>query len=159
MTPPSPMNAQESPAPVASLEEGQNGSPRMAQPIDPTNVQQEIEVEACIPMSTPLLLGRPPLRRSRTPRSTQSLRRSVRQALRPRAANATRQAQNVLLKKLGIHVHEDALDADVKNKFKAAFHGDLSDKKKQAMQMLLNDGIDFAAMDLDMGGLDQEVVL
>jgi hypothetical protein len=38
-------------------------------------------------------------------------------AVKPRAANATIQAQNILLQKLGIAVDTDAVDADVVQKF------------------------------------------
>jgi hypothetical protein len=68
----------------------------------PTSVQEELEAEVCLPLATPVLRGRPRLRRSRTPVSITSLWRSGRIAGKPRAANATRQAQLVLLKRLGI---------------------------------------------------------
>jgi hypothetical protein len=76
-------------------------------------VQASLEAEVCIPLTTPLLKTRPRLRRSRTPTSVRSLRRSGRIAARPRAANATKQAQNVLLKKLGMGLPESATGAEI----------------------------------------------
>lgn len=64
----------------------------------------------------------------------------------------------VLLKKLGIHVEENAGDVDIKTKFTAAFHGDLSEKKKYATQILLRGELDFSFMGLDLSGLDEEAV-
>jgi hypothetical protein len=72
-------------------------------------------------------------------------------------ANATRQAQNVLLKKLGIAVEEDAADLEIESKFKAAFHH-MSERKQQALQILFNGDFDPAAMDLELTGLDTDVV-
>jgi hypothetical protein len=91
-------------------------------------------------LQTPLI-ERPRLRRSRTPVSIHSLQHSGCIAARPRAANttrqATRQAQNLLLRKLGIAIEEEAVDSEVESKFKAAFHH-MSAKKQQALQILLN---------------------
>jgi hypothetical protein len=84
-------------------------------------VKEELEALVCLPLQTPLL-QKPRLRRSRTPVSIHSLRRSGRIAARPRAANTIRQAQNMLLRKLGIEVEEDAVDSEVESKFKAVFH-------------------------------------
>jgi hypothetical protein len=84
-------------------------------------VQEELEALVCLPLQTPLL-ERLRLRRSRTPVSIHSLRRSGHIAARPWATNATRQVQNVLLRKLGIDAEEDAVDSEVKSKFRAAFH-------------------------------------
>jgi hypothetical protein len=71
-------------------------------------------------------------------------------------ANATRQAQNVLLKKLGIAVEEDAADLEIENKFKAAFHH-MSTRKQQALQILFKGDFDPAAMDLNLTGLGIDV--
>lgn len=62
-------------------------------------VQEAIEAMVCAPMQTPILRGGPRTRRPRTPVTVASLRRSGRLANRPRVANSTRQAQNVLMKK------------------------------------------------------------
>lgn len=124
-------------------------------PVANRSVQEQLEAEVCIPMRTPLIKGGPRLRRSRTPVSIPSLRRSVRQVARPREPNAVRQAQNVLLKKLGIHVDEGAVEADIEDKLKALFRGDMSDRKKQCLEVLLNGNIDLSAMDLDTAGLEE----
>jgi hypothetical protein len=118
-------------------------------------VQDELEALVCLPLQTPLI-KRPRLRRSRTPVSVHSLRRSGRIAARPRVANATRQAQNVLLKKLGIAVEEDAADLEIENKVKAAFHH-MSTRKQQALQILFKGDFDPAAMDLNLTGLGIDV--
>jgi hypothetical protein len=97
------------------------------------------------------------LRRSRTLVSIHSLRRSGRIAARPRAANTIRQAQNVLLRKLGIEVEEDAVDSEVESKFKVIFHH-MSANKQQQLEILLNCKLDLAAMDLDLTGLDADEV-
>lgn len=117
-------------------------------------IQEQIEAKLCLPLRTPILRGGPRLRRSRTPISSTSLRRSGRLARKPRAANATRQAQLVLLKKLGISIEENAVDANIENKFKAAFRGNISENKKRAMQILLNGELDLSAMNLDLADLD-----
>lgn len=119
------------------------------------SVQDELEMEVCIHLSMPVLRAKPWLRHSRTPVTIESLRRGRRIVSTPRAANTTRQAQNVLLKKLGMHVQQDAVDAEVEAKFKAAFKGDLSDRKKEALQILLNGDVDTTAMDLDLAELEE----
>jgi hypothetical protein len=58
-------------------------------------VQAELEARIYVSLQTPVL------HRSRTPRSARSIRRSGRLVAKPRAANSTKQAQSVLLKKLG----------------------------------------------------------
>lgn len=99
---------------------------------DARHVREELEAEICLPLRIPVLRGGPCLHHSRTPVSIGSLRRSGRLVAKPRAANTTRQAQLVLSKKLGIAIKETAVDADIESKFKAAFRGDISEKK-QAM--------------------------
>jgi hypothetical protein len=98
------------------------------------SVQDELEADVCLLLHTPVIRGRPRLRRARTLVSIHSLRRSGRLAGKPCAANATRQAQNVLLRKLGIQVEEGAIDADIESKFKAAFRGGMTAKKQHALQ-------------------------
>jgi len=120
-------------------------------------VQASLEAEVCIPLATPVLKTRPRLRRSRTPTSVRSLRRSGRIAARPRAANATMQAQNVLLRKLGMGLPESATNAEINSQFKAAFGGNLSQRKKETMLILLNGNFNLPAMDLDLTGLEGEV--
>lgn len=118
------------------------------------SVQEEIEAEVCIPLRTLVLRTKPRLRHSRTPVAIDSLRRSGRIAAKPRASNTTRQAQNVLLKKLGIAVEENAADAEIEAKFRGAFRGDLSANKKHVLQLLLNGDTDVSAMDLDLAELE-----
>lgn len=62
----------------------------------------------------------------------------------------------MLLKKLGIHVQENCADAEIKEKFREAFRGDISSTKKQALQILLNGEIDFSALELNLAGLQEE---
>lgn len=129
-------------------------------PCDGTAYQTPLELleaEVCIPLSTPVICPRPQLRRARTPVSTTTLRRSGRIAALPRAENATKQAQNTLLKKLGMEVEENATDAQVAAKFRTAFGGDISERKKHTMQILLNGKFDLSSMDLELTGLDGDV--
>lgn len=121
------------------------------------SVQEELEAEVCLPLCTPILRGGPSPRRSRTPVTVNALRRSRQIAAKPRAANATTQAQLVLLRKLGIHVDANAVDSDIACRFKAAFGGGMSDEKKKIMQTLLNGDFDLASLGLDLAGLEDEV--
>jgi hypothetical protein len=86
--------------------------------------------------------------------STHTLRHSGRITAKPRVANTTRQAQNVLMKKLGIDVDEDVVDSEIEPKFRATFQGPMSTNKQQALRILFNGDFDPAAMDLDMVELD-----
>jgi len=65
-------------------------------------------------------------------------------------SNAIAQAQRILLKKLGILVHEEA-GLKVGKKFKIAFGGNMSGTKQECLQLLLNGGYDVLAMDLNPG--------
>jgi len=119
---------------------------------DEAAVQKELEDMICVPLQSPLIRSRPRLRRSRTPISVGS---SGRLAAKPREANATRQAQIVLLKKLGVHVDTSAPDLYIKRKFKDTFRGgNMSANKQQALQILFNSDFDPMAMGLDMAELD-----
>lgn len=64
----------------------------------------------------------------------------------------------MLLKRLGIQVQENCVDAKIKDKFREAFRGNISSTKKQAMQILLNGEIDFSALELNLAGLEDEQV-
>lgn len=57
--------------------------------------------------------------------SIQSLRRSGRIAARPRAANSTKQAQSMLLKKLGVDVSDAAIDSEIQQKLKETLRGQI----------------------------------
>jgi len=52
-------------------------------------------------------------------------------------------------------VQENCVDAEIKEKFREAFHGDISSTKKQAMQILLDGDIDFSALELNLAGLEE----
>ncbi|CAD6267417.1 unnamed protein product [Miscanthus lutarioriparius] len=99
--------------------------------------QAALEAEVCVPMHTPLIRAGPRPRRARTPVSIPSLRRSGRIAARPRAPNATVQAQLLLLKKLGVAVAEGEHASEVEKKIKLAFRGDMSTRKREALQLFL----------------------
>lgn len=114
------------------------------QGLDLQTVQETLEAAVCLPIQTLVLQKRPRLCRSRTPATVETLRQSRRIAARPRAANATKQAQNLLLKKLGMAISEDAMDSEIEAKFKEAFCGNLTARKKRTMQALLNGGFDLS---------------
>lgn len=94
-------------------------------------VQKELEDVVCVPIQSPLIRCRPRLRRARTPVSVDALRRSGRLAAKPRALNATKQAQIVLLRKLGVEIDPGAPDLEIEAKFKATFRaGNMSVRKQ-----------------------------
>ena len=121
-------------------------------------VQNALEAEVCLPLQTSILCLRPRLRRARTPVSVHSLRQSDRIAAGPRAPNTTRQAQNLLLKKLGSPVDEGAPDAEVEERFRKAFQGSMTSRKPHCLQMLLHDGLDLPSMSLDLADLGDGMV-
>ena len=116
--------------------------------------QAALEAEVCVPMHTPLIRAGPRPRRARTPVSIPSLRRSGRIAARLRAPNATVQAQLLLLKKLGVAVAEGEHASEVEKKIKLAFRGDMSTRKREALQLFLENGIDLTTVDLNLHGLE-----
>ena len=93
------------------------------------NLQEHIEDAVCCPLVSLIVRVRPCLRRSKTPVSVHSIRRSGRLASKSMASNATSQAQRVLLKKLGFSIAATEEDAEVSNKFKLAFGGNMSASK------------------------------
>lgn len=107
---------------AASVEDGQVPSLAM--------IQEDMEARICVPLQTPVLHSKPRLRRSTTPASIHSLRRSGRLAAQPRAANSTKQAQSVLLKKLGVHVDDATINSDIQKKFKETFRN-MSARKQE----------------------------
>jgi hypothetical protein len=143
--------------PVIKTVEGNGGS---ASTVEDSNiggvlsVREELKAMVCLPLQMALIRGSPRLRRSKMPMSTRTLRHSGHIAAKPRAANTTRQAQNVLMKKLEIDVDEDVVDLEIERKFRATFQGPMSANKQQALQILFNGDFDPAAMDLDMAELD-----
>jgi hypothetical protein len=64
------------------------------------------------------------------------------------------QAQLVLLKKLGISVADNASEADLEKKIQIAFRGDMSSRKREALQIFLGGGLDLSSMDLNLLGLE-----
>ena len=83
-------------------------------------------------------------------------RRSVRLTTKPHAANATIQAQNVLLQKLSIVVDTNAVDAEVVQKFRATFAAPMSAYKQNTLQVLFLGDFDPVAMNLHLAGFDAE---
>lgn len=107
--------------------------------IQPTPATPTLESRLCIPLQTPLVRSRPRLRRSRTPVNSQSLRRSVRVAAAPREADSTKQAQMVLMRKLGVAPSSPAVDSEAVRKYIGAFRQPLTDFGHQALQTLLGE--------------------
>jgi hypothetical protein len=120
------------------------------------SLQEELESQICVPLEAPIIHAAPKLRRSKTLKPGFTPRRSVRLAAKPRAANTTIQAQNVLLQKLGIAVNTETMDAEVVQRFRAAFAGPMSAYKQNALQVLFSGDFDPMAMNLDLAGLDAE---
>jgi len=118
-------------------------------------IADKLQAEVCLPLQTPIIKDTPRRRRARTPPSV-SIRRSRRIAARPRAPNATMQAQKVLLRKMGAQVVDGVPESEVKRKFLQAFHGNISDSKRLALQTLLTGGVQFSSLDLDLHGLEEE---
>jgi len=117
-----------------------------------SQIQLRLESAVCLPLQSPLLRSAPRLRRARTPVSVASLRRSGRLAARSRAANATVQAQRVLLKKLGVEVSDNDPDMDVDSKLVQAFRGGMSDLKKEALQNILGRRVRPFGLEPEPGG-------
>lgn len=89
-----------------------------------------------------------------TPASTRSMRRSTRIAVAPREANTTKQAQRVLMKKLGVALASPAVDSEGVRKYKRAFCEPLTDYGHDALQTLLSGDIDPISLDLNVLGLE-----
>jgi hypothetical protein len=84
------------------------------------------------------------------------LRRSERIAAQPREADITKQAQRVLMNKLGLDAPSPNVGSDTVRKYKAAFRELLSDSTHDALQFLLGGEFDPVVMGLNMIGLDDE---
>jgi hypothetical protein len=125
---------------------------------DSDPVQEELEARICVPLQTPVLRGGPRLRRSRMLRSARSIRRSVRLVAKPRAANSTKQAQSVLLKKLGVHVDDASVDSDIQRKFRETINGNMSVRKQRALQILFSGDFDPEALGIGSAGEDVDAV-
>ncbi|CAD6271194.1 unnamed protein product [Miscanthus lutarioriparius] len=117
-----------------------------------------LEDRLCLPLRTPLVRGPPRLRRPRTPAHVQSLRRSERIAATPREADSTKQAQLVLMQKLGMAAPSPAVDSETVRKYKTTFREPLSESNQEALQLLFGGQFDPVAMNLNMLGLDEEAI-
>lgn len=99
---------------------------------DLTPAPVAIQRRLCAPLNTPLICGPPRLRRSRTP-APASFRRSERIAAAPWEADSTKQAQRVLMNKLGIATPSAAVGSDTVRKYKSAFRQPISDASHEAL--------------------------
>ena len=88
----------------------------------------QLEAWLYIPLETPLI-SKPRLRRSKTPSTVLSVRRSGRLAAKAKASNPTVQAQNVLKQKLGIADMKQGLEPAALDSIKALFAEPLSPSK------------------------------
>jgi hypothetical protein len=120
------------------------------------SIEESLEEQLCLPLQTPLIHGPPRLRRPRTPAPVTSLRRGERIAVQPREADVTKQAQRVLMNKLGLEASSPNVGSDMVRRYKAAFQEPLSDSTHDALQLLLGEEFDLVVMELNMIGLDDE---
>jgi hypothetical protein len=111
-----------------------------------THIRAVLEGGLCLPLQTLVIRGAPKLHKSRTPVSILTIRCSIRLAAKPREADSTKQAQSVLMQKLGVMVPSP--------KFKAVFQAPLSASKHGALQLLFGGDFDPVTMNLDMVGID-----
>jgi len=116
---------------------------------------ETLEARLCLPLQTPLIPGPPGLCRPRTPVSVQSLWRSERLAAKPREADSTKQAQCVLMQKLGVVASSPNIDSEMVRKYKSTFWEPLSASTQEALQLLFGGEFDSLAMNLDMVGMDE----
>ena len=87
-----------------------------------------------------------------------SIRRSSRLAAKPRAANATLQAQSVLMRKLGLAVNVPPADKEAYEKYLAIFAEPLTSLKLEAIQMLFAPDFDPVAMNLNLAELEGDAL-
>ena len=97
--------------PKDSSSDDDAGRPASSGPVPPT-LQETLEARLCLPLQTPLICGSPRLRRPRSPVSVLSLRCSDRLAAKPREADSTKQAQFVLMQKLGVVASSPIVDSE-----------------------------------------------
>ena len=97
----------------------------------------------CSTPPQPLLVSSPPRRQSRPVPPEHTIRRSERlaQKSRIRATKPVVQAQNVLMKKLGITSEQAAPDATSFQQYTATFSSNLSDSHCKALDELLPSGL------------------
>jgi len=86
------------------------------------------------------------------------LRRSERIATTPREADSTKQAQLVLMQKLGVAAPSPVVDSETVRKYKTTFREPLSESNQEALQLLFGGQFDPVAMNLNMLGLDEEAI-
>lgn len=120
--------------------DGAGASPAIAAPGPLSAIRMAIREHVALPIATPLIKGRPTLRAARARQSVGSPRRSVRLASKPKAANPTVQAQNVLMVKLGLAECKTAVDEETAKRYEATFATPLTQSKHDAFQVLFNDG-------------------
>lgn len=142
---------------VARSSPGDGGQAQSASQdsVDPPSVLTALEDRLCLPLQTPLMPGPPRVRRSRTPAQS-PLRRSVRIAAAPREADSTKQAQLVLMRKLGVAPTPAVIDSDMVRKYKYAFREPLTESGHEALQLLMGGDFDPIAWNLNMLGLEEE---
>ena len=94
-------------------------------PAQSRSLEEEIESQICLLLQTLMIRVGPKLRKSKTPKSVFTPRRSERLAQKPRSANATLQAQSILLQKLGVadNTNTDDVETEAYEKFRAIFCG------------------------------------
>lgn len=102
------------------------GSPAPSTPVGVVLVNR-----LCIPLQTPAIHARPRMRKTKT--SVSTIRRSLRLAAKPREADSTKQAQSILMKKLGTVVNSPAADSELIRKFRATFSEPPSASKHEAV--------------------------
>lgn len=110
-------------------------------------LMDEIEARMCIPvpLQTPILRDAPRLRKSRTPATVISIMRSTRLVAKPRALNATLQAQAVLMQKLGLPVDTPPADLEALERYIDTFRAPLTPSKLEALQTLFSPDFDLVA--------------
>ena len=136
-------------APRDSSSDDDAGGPASSGPVE------TLEARLCLPLQTPLIPGSPRLRRPRTPVSVQSLRRNERLAAKPCEADSTKQAQCVLMQKLGVVASSPNVDSETVRKYKSTFREPLSASTQEALQLLFGGEFDPLAVNLDMIGMDE----
>lgn len=125
---------------------------RASSPVRATaSILEVLEVQVCLPLHTPINRGLPMLRRSRTPVSVLSLHRSKRLAAKLRDPNSTKQAQCVLMQKLGVVASSPNVGSETVRKYKATFQAPLSTSKQETLQMLFSGDFDPVANDSGHG--------
>lgn len=140
---------------VAATPAMASAAPTPASPATPVGIVFVNKLS--MPLQTPVLRAPPKTRKSRTPASAKTSRRSVRLAAKHREADPTKQAQKVLLKKLGEVLLSPVPDTEITRKFKATFCVPLSASKHEALQELFDGDSDPASLGIDAMGLEEVV--